>query len=188
MRATTSRLAVSGIATAILALAVIAAGCGSSNDNSNNSASGGGGVYGGGGGASSKTTTTAPASGGGAAVIAVASNPTLGKILVDSKGDTLYYFEKDKQGGTTSTCSGACASIWPPVTTSGAPKAQKGALASKVGTIKRSDGSSEATYNGWPLYTYAGDKKPGDANGNDLTQFGAQWYALTPAGVHPPES
>jgi predicted lipoprotein with Yx(FWY)xxD motif len=187
MRATTSRLAVSGIATAVLALAVIAAGCGSSNDNSNNSASSGGGVYGGGG-SSSKTTTTAPASGGGAAVIAVASNPKLGKILVDSKGDTLYYFEKDKQGGTTSTCSGACASIWPPVTTSGAPKAQKGALTSKVGTIKRSDGSSEATYNGWPLYTYAGDKKPGDANGNDLTQFGAQWYALTPAGVHPPES
>lgn len=188
MRATTSRLAVSGIATAVLALAVIAAGCGSSNDNSSTSASsggGGGGAYGGGG-SSSKAAT--PASGGGAAVIAVANNPKLGKILVDSKGDTLYYFEKDKQGGTTSTCSGACAAVWPPVTTSGAPKAQKGALASKVGTIKRSDGSSEATYNGWPLYTYAGDKKPGDANGNDLKQFGASWYALTPAGVHPPES
>jgi predicted lipoprotein with Yx(FWY)xxD motif len=185
MRATTSRLAVSGVATAVLALAVIAAGCGSSNDNSSTSASsGGGGVYGGGG--SSKTA--APASGGGAAVIAVASNPKLGKILVDSKGDTVYYFEKDKQGGTTSTCSGACASVWPPLTTSGAPKGQKGASASKLGTIKRSDGTTEVTYNGWPLYTYAGDKKPGDANGNDLTQFGAQWYALTPAGVHPPES
>jgi predicted lipoprotein with Yx(FWY)xxD motif len=185
MRATTSRLAVSGVATAVLALAVIAAGCGSSNDNSSTSASsGGGGIYGGGG--SSKTA--APASGGGAAVIAVASNPKLGKILVDSKGDTVYYFEKDKQGGTTSTCSGACASVWPPVTTSGAPKGQKGASASKLGTIKRSDGTTEVTYNGWPLYTYVGDKKPGDANGNDLTQFGAQWYALTPAGVHPPES
>jgi predicted lipoprotein with Yx(FWY)xxD motif len=185
MRATTSRLAVSGVATAVLALAVIAAGCGSSNDNSSTSASsGGGGVYGGGG--SSKTA--APASGGGAAVIAVASNPKLGKILVDSKGDTVYYFEKDKQGGTTSTCSGACASVWPPLTTNGAPKGQKGASASKLGTIKRSDGTTEVTYNGWPLYTYAGDKKPGDANGNDLTQFGAQWYALTPAGVHPPES
>jgi predicted lipoprotein with Yx(FWY)xxD motif len=44
------------------------------------------------------------------------------------------------------------------------------------------------TYNGWPLYTYVGDKKPGDTNGNDLSQFGAQWYALTPAGVKPPES
>jgi predicted lipoprotein with Yx(FWY)xxD motif len=187
MRATTSRLAVSGIATAILALAVIAAGCGSSNDSSSTSASGGGGgAYGGGGGSSSKPT--APASGGGAAVIAVATNPKLGKILVDSKGDTVYYFEKDKQNGNASTCSGACAAVWPPVTTSGAPTGQKGAAASKLGTIKRSDGSTEVTYNGWPLYTYAGDKKPGDANGNDLKQFGATWYALTPAGVHPPES
>jgi predicted lipoprotein with Yx(FWY)xxD motif len=188
MRATTSRLAVSGVATAVLALAVIAAGCGSSND-SNSSASGGGGGYGGGGGSSSKTSTTAaPASGGGAAVIAVATNPKLGKILVDSKGDTVYYFEKDKQNGNASTCSGACASVWPPVTSSGAPKGQKGASASKLGTIKRSDGTTEVTYNGWPLYTYAGDKKPGDANGNDFTQFGAQWYALNPAGVKPPES
>jgi predicted lipoprotein with Yx(FWY)xxD motif len=188
MRATTSRLAVPGLAIAVLALAVIAAGCGSSynSSNSSTSASSGGGGYGGGG-SSSKTTTT-PASGGGAAVIAVASNPKLGKILVDSKGDTVYYFEKDKQNGNASTCSGACASVWPPVTTSSAPKGQKGAAASKLGTIKRSDGTTEVTYNGWPLYTYAGDKKPGDANGNDFTQFGAQWYALTPAGVKPPES
>jgi predicted lipoprotein with Yx(FWY)xxD motif len=189
MRATTSRLAVSGLAIAVLALAVIAAGCGSSsNDNSSASSGGGGGggLYGGGG-SSSKPAST-PASGGAAAVIAVANNPKLGKILVDSKGDTVYYFEKDKQNGNASTCSGACASVWPPVTTSGAPKGQKGASASMLGTIKRSDGTTEVTYNGWPLYTYAGDKKPGDANGNDFTQFGAQWYALTPAGVKPPES
>ena len=185
MRATTSKLAVSGVATAVLALAVIAAGCGSSSNNSSTSASsggGGGGLYGGGG---SSSKAAAPASGGGAAVIAVATNPKLGKILVDSKGNTLYYFEKDKKGGTTSTCSGACAAVWPPTTTTGTPKAQKGASASKLGTIKRSDGTTEVTYNGWPLYTYAGDKKPGDANGNDFTQFGAQWYALTPAGKKP---
>jgi predicted lipoprotein with Yx(FWY)xxD motif len=193
MRATTSRLAVPGLAIAVLALAVIAAGCGGSsysgNSSTSNSASsgGGGGGYGGGG-SSSKTSTTPASTGGATAVIAVASNPKLGKILVDSKGDTVYYFEKDKQNGNASTCSGACASVWPPVTTSGAPTGQKGASASKLGTIKRSDGTTEVTYNGWPLYTYAGDKKPGDANGNDFTQFGAQWYALTPAGVKPPES
>ena len=187
MRAIRSKLVVPGAAIAVLALAIIAAGCGSSsNNNSSTSASGGGGGLYGGGGSSSKAA--APATGGGAAVIAVATNPKLGKILVDSKGMTLYYFEKDKKGGTSSTCSGACASVWPPVTTSGTPKAQNGAQASKLGTIKRSDGSTEVTYNGWPLYTYASDTKPGDAKGNDLKQFGATWYALTPAGVHPPES
>jgi predicted lipoprotein with Yx(FWY)xxD motif len=178
---------VPGAAIAVLALAIVAAGCGSSNsNNSSTSASGGGGgLYGGGG---SSTTSTTASSGGAAAVVSVANNPKLGKILVDSKGLTLYYFEKDKKGGTSSTCSGACASVWPPVTTSGSAKATSGAQASKLGTIKRSDGSSEVTYNGWPLYTYVSDTKPGDAKGNDLKQFGASWYALTPAGVHPPES
>ena len=180
---------------AVFALAIVAAGCGSSNNNSTStsaggggssaSGGGGGGIYGGGGGGG----TSAPASsGGGAAVVSVSNNPKLGKILVDSKGFTLYYFEKDKKGGSTSSCSGACASVWPPLTGSGAPKGEKGASASKLGTIKRSDGSTQVTYNGWPLYTYQGDSKPGDANGNDFTQFGAQWYALTPAGVKPPES
>jgi predicted lipoprotein with Yx(FWY)xxD motif len=177
---------VPGAAIAVLALAIVAAGCGSSNssNNSTSASGGGGGLYGGG----SSTTNTTASSGGAAAVVSVASNPKLGKILVDSKGMTLYYFEKDKKGGTSSSCSGACASVWPPVTTSGAPKGTSGAQASKLGTIKRSDGSTEVTYNGWPLYTYVSDTKPGDAKGNDLTQFGAQWYALTPAGVHPPES
>ncbi len=181
-----SKLVAPGAAIAVLALAIIAAGCGSSsNDTSTSASSGGGSAYGGGG---SSTTSTPASSGGAAAVVSVApDNPKLGKILVDSKGLTLYYFEKDKQGGKSSTCSGACASVWPPVTTSGAPKGQNGAQASKLGTIKRSDGSTEVTYNGWPLYTYASDTKPGDAKGNDLKQFGATWYALTPAGVHPPE-
>jgi predicted lipoprotein with Yx(FWY)xxD motif len=176
MRATPSRLAVSGIATAVLALAVIAAGCGSSNDNSSASGGGGGGgggVYGGG----SSSTTAAPASGGGAAVIAVATNPKLGKILVDSKGDTVYYFEKDKQNGNASTCSGACAGVWPPVTTSGAPKGQKGASASKLGTIKRSDGTTEVTYNGWPLYTWQKDTAPGMTTGQNV---GGKWFVVTP--------
>jgi predicted lipoprotein with Yx(FWY)xxD motif len=168
---------------ALAILAIVVAGCGSSNDSSSSS-SGGGGAYGGGGSSSKPASTPA----GGSGVVAVAANPKLGKILVDSKGNTLYYFEKDKQNGGSSTCSGACASVWPPYTAGGKPQAQSGASASKLGTIKRSDGSSEVTYNGWPLYTYVGDKKPGDTNGNDLSQFGAQWYALTPAGVKPPES
>ena len=182
-----SRLLVPGAAIAVLALAIVAAGCGgsSSSNNSTSASGGGGGLYGGGG---SSTTSTTASSGGTAAVVSVANNPKLGKILVDSKGMTLYYFEKDKKGGTTSSCSGACANVWPLVTTSGTPKATSGAEASKLGTISASGGGKQVTYNGWPLYTYVSDTKPGDAKGNDLTQFGAQWYALTPAGVHPPES
>jgi predicted lipoprotein with Yx(FWY)xxD motif len=69
--------------------------------------------------------------------------------------------------------------------TSGAPQPQKGAKASLLGTTKRSDGSTQVTYAGHPLYTYTGDSAPGQANGNDLSQFGAQWYALMPSGQEP---
>ena len=174
MKAMSNGLALACVA--IAALAVIAAGCGGGNDDSSTS----GGGYGGGGGSSTKSST---ASSGGSGVVSVANNPKLGSILVDSKGDTLYYFEKDKGG--KSACYGACATVWPPYTASGTPKGEKGAQASKLGTSKRSDGTTQVTYAGFPLYTYQGDSKPGDTNGNDFKQFGAEWYALTPAGKHP---
>lgn len=162
-------------AVAVLALgAVLAvAGCGSSSSNS--SSSGGGGAYG------SSGVTTKPASsstGGTAAVVSVGSASGVGKVLVDSKGMTLYYFEKDKQGGSQSTCYGPCASLWPPQTTSGAPKVSGGAQQAKVSTIKRTDGTTQVTYAGWPLYTYAADTKPGDATGTDIKSFGGSWYPL----------
>jgi predicted lipoprotein with Yx(FWY)xxD motif len=162
---------------AVLALAVAAAGCG---DDDNGGDSAGGGIYGGGG---APAETTSPASGGGG-IVSVADNPDLGSILVDSKGFTLYNFEKDKGG--ESSCVSACAAAWPPYTVDGQPKAGNGARASLLGTTKRSDGSTQVVYNGWPLYTYVGDSKPGDATGNDIEQFGAEWYALTPAGEEPP--
>ena len=102
-------------------------------------------------------------------------------MLVDSKGFTLYYFEKDK-GSAKSACYGACASVWPPLTTSGAAKATGGAEASKLGTTERSDGTTQVTYAGWPLYTYTADTKPGEANGTDVKSFGASWYPLHPNG------
>ena len=104
----------------------------------------------------------------------------LGKILVDSQGRGLYLFEKDT--GTKSTCSGACAAAWPPFTTSGKPKAGSGVTASLLGTTTRSDGKTQVIYNGHPLYYYAGDQKAGDTNGQNLDQFGAEWYVLSPAG------
>ena len=104
----------------------------------------------------------------------------LGRILVDARSRTLYLFEKDK--GATSSCDGACASVWPPLTTGGTAKAGPGVTAAKLGVTKRTDGRTELTYGGHPLYTYAGDQKPGDVQGQGLDQFGAEWYVLAPGG------
>jgi predicted lipoprotein with Yx(FWY)xxD motif len=167
-----------GGAALVVTLAIAIAGCGGDD----NGTTGGGGAYGGG-----APTTSTQASGGatagGAALVSVSDNPELGMILVDSGGNTLYYFKKDKGG--KSACYSACASVWPPQTTSGAPKGEKGAQASMLGTTKRTDGTEQVTYNDFPLYTYTGDSKAGDTNGNDLDQFGAEWYALTPQGTKP---
>ena len=104
----------------------------------------------------------------------------LGKILVDAKGRTLYLFEKDS--GTKSTCSGACATDWPPLRSDGKPTAGAGAKSSELGTTPRSDGAAQVTYNGHPLYLYQGDQNPGDTNGQGVNAFGALWFALSPAG------
>lgn len=172
---------------ALLAFAI--AGCGGGDSTS------GGGVYGGGGGGESTGETSsggrygggekpaASSEGGGAGVVKAAKVGDLGTIVVNSAGLTLYDFHKDKGG--TSACYGACASAWPPLLTEGEPKADAGAMASQLGTTKRKDGTVQVTYNGWPLYTYAGDQAPGEANGNDIDQFGAEWYALQPNGEEP---
>jgi predicted lipoprotein with Yx(FWY)xxD motif len=167
----------STIAALALAAVLAIAGCGGSDDNGGSSSSSGG-AYGGG-----ESSKPADSSGGGAAVVSAAGVGKLGMVIVDSKGLTLYDFHKDK--GTKSSCYGACASVWPPLTTSGAPKAGEGATASQLGTTKRSDGTVQVTYAGHPLYTYTADTKPGDAKGNDIDSFGAQWYALQPNGEEP---
>lgn len=106
---------------------------------------------------------------------------SLGTVLVDSKGRTLYLFEKDKT--KKSTCSGACAQDWPPATTSGTPKASGGVNQHKLGTTKRSDGSTQVTYNGHPLYTFVLDQgKPGSTKGEGVSAFGAKWYVMAPSG------
>jgi predicted lipoprotein with Yx(FWY)xxD motif len=150
-------------ALAVPMIAVAIAGCGGGSGNAS---------------ATPSTATTKSGSSGAAAVNV--RSTSLGKILVDSQGRTLYLFEKDT--GPKSTCSGACASAWPPFRTSGKPKAGSGVTASLLGTTTRSDGNDEVTYNGHPLYYYAGDQKAGDTNGQDLNQFGASWYVLSPAG------
>jgi predicted lipoprotein with Yx(FWY)xxD motif len=131
-------------------------------------------------GGSASTGSTSASTGGGAATVAVANNPELGEILVDGDGRTLYLFEKDESN--ESYCNGQCAKVWPPYTTKGDPKASEGAKAASLGTLKRDDGSTQVTYNGAPLYRYADDTQAGQANGNELDQFGAEWYALHPSG------
>jgi predicted lipoprotein with Yx(FWY)xxD motif len=113
--------------------------------------------------------------------VAVASNPKLGRILVDGGGRTLYLFVADT--GKTSTCYTSCAQYWPPVLTKGAPRAVNGAAASLLGTTKRTDGSVEVTYAGHPLYYFITDKKPGDATGQGVDGFGGLWWVLTPSGA-----
>jgi predicted lipoprotein with Yx(FWY)xxD motif len=119
-----------------------------------------------------------PAGPSGPAVVDVGQNATLGSFLVDSKGMTLYLFTQDSPN--TSNCYTACASAWPPLLTSGAPTAGSGVTGSMLGTTKRTDGSTQVTYNGWPLYYWANDKKPGDVTGENVQGV---WFVVTPAGL-----
>jgi predicted lipoprotein with Yx(FWY)xxD motif len=153
--------------TVLAAAGALAAGCGSS------SGSGGGGIYGGGGPVST---------GGGPADVATvtAARTKLGMVLVDGSGRTLYLFEKDQPN--QSTCAGTCAAAWPVDHSSGTPKAGSGVQASLLGTINRSDNTTQVTYNGHPLYYYSGDSQAGQQNGQGLNTFGAAWYVVAPTG------
>ena len=153
---------------ALAAAAVLAAGCGSNN-------SGSGGMGGDG------SSGTVPASGGASGVAMVsAASTSLGMILVDGSGRTLYLFEKDQPN--QSACAGACAAAWPVDQSSGAPKAGSGVTASMLGTITRSDDTTQVTYNKHPLYYFQGDSGAGQHNGQGVDAFGAKWYVVTPAG------
>jgi predicted lipoprotein with Yx(FWY)xxD motif len=133
---------------------------------------------------SGKTIITAPAvagassSSGSGAVVNVGQNSTLGSFLVDSKGMTLYLYTKDTPN--TSNCYDGCAGYWPPLLTTGTPVAGTGVTASLLGTTKRTDGTTQVTYNGWPLYYYVSDKAAGDTTGENVQGV---WFVITPAGV-----
>jgi len=129
---------------------------------------------------STASSSPSPSAAIGATTIAVASN-ALGQILVDGKGMTVYLFVADHTA--TSTCYSSCAQLWPPVLTNAAPVAGTGATASLLGTTMRTDGKTEVTYNGHPLYYFVTDKKPGDTTGQGVNSFGELWYVLSPAGA-----
>jgi predicted lipoprotein with Yx(FWY)xxD motif len=155
---------------ALAAVGVLAAGCAS---NGSGAGSGGMGGYG--------ASGTAPASGGPSGVATVSATSTsLGMILVDGSGRTLYLFEKDQPN--QSACAGACAAAWPVDQSGATPKAGSGVTASMLGTIRRSDDTAQVTYNQHPLYYYSGDSGAGQHNGQGVDAFGAKWYVVTPAG------
>ena len=100
----------------------------------------------------------------------------LGKILVNDKNLTLYLFQADKT--SKSTCTGACAAAWPPLVVKNKPTGAGGVQSKLLSTSQRSQGVNQVTYNGHPLYRFAGDHNPGDVNGQGLNNFGAKWYVL----------
>jgi predicted lipoprotein with Yx(FWY)xxD motif len=142
------------------AAALLIAGCGGGSSNS-----------------SPNTTTKSPS---GTALVNSANTASLGDIVVGPNGRTLYLFRKDT--GPNSTCSGACAAQWPPLTTSGSVTSSGNVSMTALKTTRRSDGKMQVTFHGHPLYYYAGDTAPGMSNGQGLNTYGGLWYALSPSG------
>ncbi len=151
---------------AVAAAAAVLAACGSSATSS----AGGG-----------STSTSSPV----AATAGSLKTATIGgaMVLTDAKGFAVYSFAPDTM--TKSDCDGACAAAWPPVK---GPVTAGAGLTGTLGTIKRSDGSAQATYDGHPLYTFVKDTGPGTDTGNGLNAFGGLWHALTASGSPAPAS
>jgi predicted lipoprotein with Yx(FWY)xxD motif len=156
-----------------LAIALLAAAaCSSASSSSSASTSRYGGT------AASSAGSTASASASGTAI--TTANSSGGDFLTNSSGRAIYLFMADSKD--KSACSGACASAWPPVTTTGSPTASGSAMASELGTITRSDGTKQVTYDGHPLYYFAGDTGAGTDKGQGVDGFGAKWWLVAPSG------
>ena len=144
--------------------AIVIAGCGGGGSSSSSSGAAGG--------------EAKPTSSGGGGTISATEVSGLGSVLVDSEGVTVYEFTPDE--GMTSVCYGECEAAWPPVVASGKVTAGEGAMSADLGTTKRKDGTEQVTYKGHPLYTFVGDKAPGEANGQEAE---GTWFALDQGGT-----
>jgi predicted lipoprotein with Yx(FWY)xxD motif len=140
----------------------------------------GGAGYGAAAGHGGASTAARPTAATTAATIAIGKT-SLGSVLTDSQGRTLYYFTPDREG--TITCTASCAANWPPFVSSAQPTST--GLPGEAGLVKRPDGASQVTYDDWALYTFAGDKKPGDVAGQGV---GGKWFVATPGLRDPDQS
>jgi predicted lipoprotein with Yx(FWY)xxD motif len=168
---------IAAISANALVVAVLVAGCGGGSSSSSTASS-------------TKSTTTSlppvakppPNAEEGTVFVSLGSAAGLGQVLVDSEGHTLYAFSNDSP--KASTCEGACEKAWPPLLVEhGEPQPSNGAGASRLGTIERADGGRQVTYAGHPLYSYSGDKQPGEAGGQGASAFGGTWTALKGSGA-----
>jgi predicted lipoprotein with Yx(FWY)xxD motif len=150
-------------------VALVAAACSSGGSTSTTTTGGGG--------------SSTPTSGAAAAAVVLTGSTAHGTVLTDSAGKTLYHFTPDGTGAPT--CTGGCSSLWPALTVPAGTAHVMGATgvsASNLGTVARADGTLQVTYKGMPLYTYTGDSKAGDANGQG---FGGIWFVVTASGAAP---
>jgi predicted lipoprotein with Yx(FWY)xxD motif len=167
----TAKFRVAGLlALAISAIAV--AGCGSSSSSTSSASAATPAAS-----PASSTTSTAAAAAG---ITIKTATGSAGTYLVGPNGKAIYLWAADT--GDKSSCSGACATAWPPVTTTGKPTAGAGVNAADLGTTTRSDGSEEVTYKGHPLYYFIADKSAGDTKGQGSNNFGAKWWLVAPSG------
>jgi predicted lipoprotein with Yx(FWY)xxD motif len=128
--------------------------------------------------------SSSPSAGPPAYEVGTSSVGGVGTVLVDGQGRTLYLFEPDHQSAPT--CTGSCAAAWPPLLLPNgvtAAKGGSGARASLLGTVRRSDGTLQVTYDGWPLYRWVGDNRSGIATGEGLDNFGGLWYVVSSEGL-----
>src|SRR5260370_33522479 len=154
-------------AAGLAALALAVSACGSSASSSSSTPAGG----------ASSGACSAPAEGGTGLDV-----KTIGgqQVVTNSKGFTVYWFAPDTS--TTSKCTGSCATFWPPVK---GPASAMSGVTGTLGTITRPDGTTQATYDGHPLYTYSGDTAAGQAKGNGLNVSGGLWHEMTVSGATP---
>jgi predicted lipoprotein with Yx(FWY)xxD motif len=162
MRTLSRKLTLAAVAAPIGAAALIATACSSSSHTSSP--------------AGAPAGPASPAS----SVTVKTQNGPLGSYLADGSGRALYLFASDTR--STSSCSGACAAAWPPLTAKGSVSAIDGASTGDIATISRPDGTKQVTYAGHPLYYFAGDSGAGQTNGQGVDGFGALWWIVAPSG------
>jgi predicted lipoprotein with Yx(FWY)xxD motif len=155
---------------AALGVGLLAAACGSAATSSSQPA----------GSTPAAAGSTPSASAQAAATVIKTTSGSAGAFLTNDSGRAIYLWDKDTMN--MSMCSGACAGAWPPVTANGSVTAAGGATAKDLGTITRSDGTKQVTYDGHPLYYFEGDTGPGTDKGQGLNGFGALWYLVAPSG------